>query len=57
MKLIEHLGIKNALFSRKIRVKAATILRPHRDHSATIVKVRVQNGVKKCVVTDCLIAS
>ncbi len=57
MKLMEHLGIKNALFTRKIRVKAATILRPHRDHSATIVKVRVQNGVKKCVVTDCLIAS
>ncbi len=57
MKLIEHLGIKNALFTRKIRVKAATTLRPHRDHTATIVNVRVQNGVQNCVVTDCLIAS
>lgn len=54
---MEHLGIKNALFSRKIRVKAATILRPHGDQTATIVNVRVQNGVQKCVVIDCLIAS
>ena len=57
MKLMEHLGIKNALFTRKIRVKAATTPRPHGDHTATIVNVRVQNGVQNGVVTDCLIAS
>lgn len=57
MKLMEHLGKKITLFTRKIRVKAATTPRPHGDHTATIVNVRVQNGVQNCVVTDCLIVS
>lgn len=57
MKLMAHLGIKNAFFTRKIRVKAATTPRPHGDHTATIVNVRVQNGVQNCVVSDCLSVS